>query len=177
MRSTRKDLVEKREMLASLYPVHLVAVNFNDDLNLGLLVRAAACFGASSVIVIGRMPEYRILRQISVGLSRHIEIKQVSSPSEFLRLAKEHCWSVVSVELCEGATPIMEHRFKKTPTALVLGHETTGVPVEIIHNSTPVYIPMPGIGKCLNTSQAANVALYEYMRQTGAMNSSELESF
>jgi len=39
------------------------------------------------------------------------------------------------------------------------------VPPEILRKSLPVHVPMPGIGYCLNTSQAANVILYEIMRQ------------
>jgi tRNA C32,U32 (ribose-2'-O)-methylase TrmJ len=38
-----------------------------------------------------------------------------------------------------------------------------------------VYIPMPGMGRSLNTSQAANIAMYEYVRQRGADNNSPLE--
>jgi tRNA(Leu) C34 or U34 (ribose-2'-O)-methylase TrmL len=47
----------------------------------------------------------------------------------------------------------------------VVGNESTGVPIEILLNSEKIYIPMPGVGFCLNTSQAANIVLYEAVKQ------------
>ena len=48
---------------------------------------------------------------------------------------------------------------------IVTGNETTGVPVEILNNSEKIYIPMDGVGFSLNTSQAANIAAYEAVKQ------------
>ena len=48
---------------------------------------------------------------------------------------------------------------------LVLGHEEHGVPIEILNNSDKIYIPMPGVGFCLNTSQAGNIILYETIKR------------
>ena len=48
---------------------------------------------------------------------------------------------------------------------IITGNESTGVPGDVILNSDCVVIPNPGIAPCMNTSQAANVALYEYVRQ------------
>ena len=58
---------------------------------------------------------------------------------------------------------------------IVTGHETTGVPSVILHKSKPIYIPMPGVGVCLNTSQGANVALYEYNRQLKCNSSTNVK--
>jgi tRNA G18 (ribose-2'-O)-methylase SpoU len=49
--------------------------------------------------------------------------------------------------------------------SIIVGNETSGVPIELLANSIPVYIEMPGIGFCLNTSQAANILLYEAVKQ------------
>jgi tRNA G18 (ribose-2'-O)-methylase SpoU len=156
-------------------PAHLVAVNFNDDNNLAFVVRAAAVFGAASVMVIGAMPPYRILRQLSVGLSRHVDIVQFLSPEEFVSHCEREGIKIVAIELCEGAVSMFDYVFGEEPVAIVTGHETTGVPTEILRNAQAVYIPMPGMGRSLNTSQAANIAMYEYVRQRGADNNSPLE--
>ena len=37
--------------------------------------------------------------------------------------------------------------------------------MEILLNSEKLYIPMDGIGYSLNTSQAANIAVYEAVKQ------------
>ena len=51
----------------------------------------------------------------------------------------------------------------------VVGNETTGVPAEIAHTTTNIVIPMPGAGFCLNTSQAANIVVYEAVKQMGGI--------
>ncbi|MEC7985044.1 MAG: TrmH family RNA methyltransferase [Myxococcota bacterium] len=174
-RKTRNELIQADIDQAIQYPVHLVAIHFNDDHNLAFLIRAAACFGAKSVMVIGSLPPYRILRQLSVGLCNYIPIQQFSTPKDFLLHAEKNTLEVFSIELCEGAQPITDFQFPNKELCIVTGHESVGVPTEILIRSTPLYIPMPGVGKCLNTSQAANVALFEYVRQKGGYNASRLE--
>ena len=49
-RKTRNELIKEDIDKAIQYPVHLVAIHFNDDHNLAFLIRAAACFGAKSVV-------------------------------------------------------------------------------------------------------------------------------
>ena len=174
-RKTRNELIREEIDKAIQYPVHIAAINFNDDHNLAFLIRAAACFGAKSVMVIGSLPPYRILRQLSVGLCNYISIRQFTSPSEFLAHLSTQQIEAFSIELCTGARPLTDFTFPKGEICIVTGHETIGVPTEILIRSTPLYIPMPGVGKCLNTSQAANVALFEYVRQQGGYNASRLE--
>jgi len=48
---------------------------------------------------------------------------------------------------------------------LVVGNEQAGIPTEILARSDVVYIEMPGVGYCLNTAQAANIILYEAIKQ------------
>ena len=80
--------------------------------------------------------------------------------------AKAEGLRVVSAELSENSTPIDIFTFDySSRLVLVVGQEHTGVPIEILKNSDQVYIPMPGPGFCLNTSQAANILLYEAVRQ------------
>jgi tRNA G18 (ribose-2'-O)-methylase SpoU len=88
------------------------------------------------------------------------------SPRDFLLFVKDNPGKIVSAELCDGAFSIYDYKFAgEGHTYIVAGHETTGVPSEILINSDKVFIPMSGVGYCLNTSQAANVMLYEWSRQ------------
>ena len=67
---------------------------------------------------------------------------------------------LISAEICEDAIPIDTYKFNYiSDVCLVVGNESTGVPIEILLNSDKIYIPMPGVGFCLNTSQAANIVL------------------
>ena len=38
---------------------HIATVHLGDDMNLAFVIRAAACFGAKSVMVIGSLPPYQ----------------------------------------------------------------------------------------------------------------------
>lgn len=164
---TRDQITEdKIKQGAITYPVSLGSVNFMTDSNLGYLIRSAACFGAEEVLVIGSVPSYRELRQLSCGTASWMKIRQFRNPSEYLAYTRENNILVVSLELTSDAINIMDYEFPKDRRITILaGNETYGVPAEIIMNSECLYIPNPGYGACMNTAQAANVALYEYVRQ------------
>ena len=77
---------------------------------------------------------------------------------------------IISAELDNEAKNIHSYDFvdaieRYGHICIVVGNETSGIPIEILNNSEKVYIPMPGIGFCLNTSQAANIIIYEAVKQ------------
>lgn len=151
---------------ASLIPVSVATVNFICDGNLGFVIRSMACFGAKELHVIGSIPSYHDLTSLSGGLNKFVNIHQYSHPSDLVRFVKQEAMSLVSVELDARSKSIHDAILPLNHIMLVLGHETTGVPEEILHQSDlVVHIPMPGVGYCLNTSQAGNIVLYEMAKQ------------
>ena len=96
----------------------------------------------------------------------YIPIEQHENPLEFLEYAKSNNIKLISAELCEKSESIETYNFDfSQPICIVVGHEEVGIPSEILNNSDKIYIPMPGVGYCLNTSQAANILLYEATTQ------------
>ncbi len=163
---TRRERYDKKLKSAKTYPISLCAINFRVDDNLGYLVRSAACFGAGTVHVIGHVPSRGVLNPLSGSLYDYVKIKKYSTPSGFLGYARKEEIKLVSAELVDAAVPISSYDFAfDSRICLVVGQEECGVPVEILKNSDKVYIPLPGVGYCLNTSQAANIMLYEATRQ------------
>lgn len=163
---TRRERYDKKARTAKTYPISLCAINFRVDDNLGYLIRAAACFGADRLYVIGHVPERRRLKATSGSLIDYVEIIQFSTPSEFLVQMQMEGIQVVAAELAEGAKSLDVYNFDfNRHLCLVVGNEEIGVPAEILRSSDVVYIPMPGVGYCLNTSQTANIMLYEAVRQ------------
>jgi len=62
----------------------------------------------------------------------------------------------------QGARSLSDYTFNfDRDICLVVGNEEIGVPIEILSIAETVYIPMPGVGYCLNTAQTANILLYE----------------
>jgi len=165
-KKTRRERYDEKKRFAKTYPIDIACVNFMHNGNLGYLIRAAACFGAGTVHVIGHVPSRGVLNPLSGSLYDYVEIKKYSTPSGFLGYARKEEIKLVSAELVDAAVPISSYDFAfDSRICLVVGQEECGVPVEILKNSDKVYIPLPGVGYCLNTSQAANIMLYEATRQ------------
>ena len=163
---TRRERYDKKSIKAKKFPIEIATVNFHHDVNLAYLVRAAACFGIPTINVIGTTPPRRIINQLSGSTLDYVQLRNFSSPSNFMEHKRKNNMKLVSVELQPNATPLQEYNFDfSSKVCIVAGHETTGIPNEILFNGDVVYIPMPGVGFCLNTSQASNIVLYEAVNQ------------
>ena len=163
---TRRQRYDKKLKNAQKYPISLCAINFRVDDNFGYLVRAAACFGAKRIYVIGHVPERSGIKATSGSLIDYVEVEQFSTPSEFITQMQIEGTQIVSAEVVESATSIYSYNFDfDRHICLVVGNEEAGVPSEILRSSDVVYIPMPGVGYCLNTAQAANIMLYKATEQ------------
>ena len=165
-KKSRRERYDEKKEHSTVFPISLCAINFMHDGNIGYLIRAAACFGAERIHVIGSMPEKNALNRSSGTLSDYVKVNKYNTPVDFLDYAREKNYKIVSAELVEDAEPIDTYDFDfNRHICLVVGNEQSGIPTEILKNSEKIYIPMPGVGYCLNTSQAANIMLYEAVKQ------------
>lgn len=165
-KETRRERYDRKLSNARRFPIELATVNFHHDVNLAYLVRAAACFGIPTINVIGSIPPRRAINQLSGSTLDYVNIRQFSTPSDFMKYVREDKINLVSVELESTAEQLQDYNFDfSSKVCIVAGHETTGIPNEILFNGDITYIPMPGVGFCLNTSQAANIVLYEAVNQ------------
>lgn len=163
---TRRQRYDQKKSGAISLPLSVVTVNFDCDDNLAFTIRTAACYGVDTIYVIGSVPDRKFLDPRSGSLYDYVNIYSFSHPRDFIEFAKENKYRIVSAELTEDAISLFDYEFDmETHTCLVLGHETTGVPIECILNGDSVFIPMPGIGFCLNTSQTGTAIMTEYVRQ------------
>jgi tRNA G18 (ribose-2'-O)-methylase SpoU len=166
---TRAERYAAKLQTSKKFPFSLVTVQFACDENLGYLVRAAACYGASCVHVIGAVPPYKELKRLSGSTNDLVRIIQHKNPPDFLewKRVNDNDGVVVSAELIDGSMSLNNFQFPRgVHSYIVVGNEETGVPTEVLLRSDAiVHIPMPGPGFCLNTSQTANVFSFEYTRQ------------
>lgn len=173
---TRMD--RYRERIASgktkTLNVHAACINFGNELNYAHVLRAAACYGSDIVHLIGNYLGHRTaLRAVSGTTQDIIETVHHQSPGDFVRYCRENNIKLVSLELPSESFGIKvqslaDYRFNfddNQTYAVCTGGESIGIPIEILLNSDVVYIPGFGKSHCLNTSQAMNVGLYEYVRQ------------
>jgi tRNA G18 (ribose-2'-O)-methylase SpoU len=154
---------------AETFPISVTTVNFQHEVNLAYVIRAAVCFGAEEVCVIGDYPSRKIMNELSGSLFDYIKVRAFPNPGDFIRYAEQNDINLVSIELPpEGFEyhSMLEYEFDFSKRLnVIVGHETLGVPVEILAKSEIIYIPMYGAGYCLNTAQAANVVLYEVTKR------------
>lgn len=159
---TRRERYDEKKANAKTYPISIATINFMHDGNLGYIIRSAACFGAECVHVIGSVPPRGILNPLSGSTCDYVEIRSHGNPSEFIEYCRDNDIQIVSAEIADDSVSIENFQFDfSKPVCIVLGHEEIGIPIEITKNSKLVHIPMPGVGFCLNTSQAGNILLYE----------------
>jgi len=163
---TRRQRYNRKRKEAKLFPIDVACIDFKHDGNTAFLIRSAACFGATRLHIIGSMAKRSELNPLSGSLYDYVEIIQHSTPYDFTAYCREKEISLVSAELAGDADCIDNFSFDfSNHICIVVGHEESGVPVEILKNSKKVYIDMPGVGFCLNASQTANIMLYEAVKQ------------
>ena len=89
--------------------------------------------------------------------------------------AEKTKYPIISAEISNSSRPISSIDFNSFGNFhLVVGNESTGIPAEIRMQSTEIFIPMQGVGYCLNTSQTANIFLYEISSQLEKTNQKNL---
>lgn len=164
---TRKERYLAKQKTALRLPISVATVNFDYDSNVGFLARALACFGGEAINIIGRVPEYRELNRYSGGMINFVDVKQHSHPFDFLKYVRENNYYLVSAELTDTSVNLHDFKFPNNCKIMIVsGHETLGVPVDILQASDAIVkIPILGTGACLNTSQTANIMLYEVFKQ------------
>lgn len=154
--------------------VHAACVNFGNELNYAHVLRAAACYGADVVHVIGcYLGDRTALRAVSGTTQDIIETVFHKTPGDFVRYCRENNIKLLALELPDDSLGLKvvslcdyKFNFEDNQTyAVCTGGESIGIPIEILLNADIASIPAPGKSYCLNTSQAMNVGLYEYVRQ------------
>ena len=170
---TRRERYDKKKLQSIAIPAAIAVISFDFDDNLAFLIRSAACFGITDIYVIGKIPERSFLKSKSGSLYDYVRLKSFANTLEFSRFSKENEYNVVAAELCETAVSLYGYNFSfDTKTMLLIGHERSGIPGDLIINNDTVYIPMSGPGYCLNASQAGTALINEYCRQYLTRNGS-----
>ena len=136
-----------------------------DPQNVGAILRSAAAFGASGVILQERnAPKLAgALAKAAVGAVDVLACAHVVNLSRALEALSEAGWRAVGLD--GGAERNLADVLDDQPTVLVLGSEGEGLRRLVgEHCDELARIPMPGGFESLNVSAAAAIALYEASR-------------
>ncbi|WP_290704703.1 RNA methyltransferase [Amphritea sp.] len=125
--------------------------------NVGAVMRAAGCYGATAIYYTGTRFEHAAKYHLDTkNVNQKIPLTSVES---FVELADKH-QKLVCVELAEGAIPLPE--FNHPDNALyIFGPEDGSIEQSIVNMADAVvYVPTVG---CMNLAATVNVLLYDRM--------------
>lgn len=137
-----------------------------DPHNLGAILRSAAAFAATAVIVTGRhSPEVTgVLAKAASGALEHVPFVEVKNLAKALEELGQRGYQRVGLD-SDGQTDISDVVVRR-PLCLVLGAEGKGLrPVTRDACDVIARLSMPGAIRSLNVSNASAIALYAVSRR------------
>jgi RNA methyltransferase, TrmH family len=160
----------------------MILVGVQDPGNVGTIVRATEAYGATGLVTcpadgIGTADPFspKALRA-SAGSALRLPILPAESSASLLAQlseAKIKIYAAVAAGESDFTSPLLRpwEIDWKTPAAILIGNEGAGLPAEFLRAADArVYIPQAAASarvgiESLNAAMAANVLLYEAMRQ------------
>jgi tRNA G18 (ribose-2'-O)-methylase SpoU len=146
----------------------LIASLIHKQANLGGLCRTCEIFGVSEVVLGGiSVLEEREFKSLSVTAEKWLKITQVKPGQlkEYLMELKKLNYNLIGLEQTAHSTNVTNYKFKSR-TALLLGNEREGIPVDLIHLLDEcVVIPQYGVIRSLNVHVSGAIAMWEYIKQ------------
>lgn len=147
-------------------PCFVLLDELQDPHNVGAIIRSAAAFGASAILIPehNQSPITGAVIKTSAGMALRMPIVRIGNVNQTMRLLKdEHgFWSY---GLAMGGTSKLKDTVFDTPTLFVIGNESTGIRQKTLELcDVTLSIPMDPRCESLNAATAASVVLYEWSR-------------
>lgn len=168
--SARNLMVAYDEYIATCVPTPdtciLILGEVQDPHNVGAVIRNAAAFGVSAVLIPphNQSPVTGTVVKVSVGMAFRIPLVEISNVNTTIRDLQERGFWVYGLA-GEGAASITSEQFTK-PTAFVLGNEGAGLRAKTREVcDILVNIPMHPRCESLNAAASAAVVLYAWSAQ------------
>lgn len=154
------------DLMQGSVPLIVAADGITDPRNLGAIIRSAAAFGATGVVV----PERRAagvtagVWKASAGTLASLPVAQVTNLTRQLKEYQKAGAFVVGLDAAGGMT-VGDLKLADGPLVLVVGSEDKGL-ARLVADTCDllVHIPMSGRAESLNAGVAAGIALYEIAR-------------
>lgn len=162
---SKEKIAEIRDKLS--LPVHLMLLNLNGNMNIGMSIRTAAAFGCSDVWVVGQR---KYDARPEVGAKNYIHVHKIGKIDDARAFFEENGLQPVLVE--QGGVYLEDMKFKpfteEKPLCFVMGSESDGIPKEwltSLKDAPRISISQYGMMRSLNVATACSIILYEYFKQ------------
>lgn len=140
--------------------VSLGLVNPKSASNVAVILRAAGCFGVSSIFYTG--VRYTYAKAFHEDTKKFRDIIPTTAVDDLIATAPQGA-TIVAIELVEGATALPEYSHPSNAFYL-LGPEDGSIPQEILNACDDVvYIPTT---TSMNLAVTANVVLYDRLAKS-----------
>lgn len=144
------------------HPLHIAIENFENDSNIGTVVRTANAFLAEAVHIVGRK---RWNRRGAMVTDRYQHLYHHKTVTEVMDWAAENDLTVVAVDNVPGSVPIETAELPER-CLLLFGQEGPGVTEEARHRAAmTVSIAQFGSTRSMNAGVAAGIAMHTWIRK------------
>lgn len=152
----------KSDLDKSRSSLHVAIENWQHDLNIGTIVRAANAFNVETVHIIGK---HHWNRRGAMVTDRYMNIMYHETVSGFAEYMKVDERQIIAVDIIPQATPLSKTKLPAR-SVLVFGGEGPGLSVDMqkIAEKT-VMIEQFGSTRSVNVGVAAGIAMYVWMQQ------------
>jgi len=156
---TREAIVE--DIDTRRHPLHIAIENFENDSNIGTVVRTANAFAVDTVHIVGRK---RWNRRGAMVTDRYQHLMHHADVSSVLDYAKAHDLTVVAVDNTPGSVPLETAELPER-CLLLFGQEGPGVTHEAqTGSSMTVSIAQFGSTRSINAGVAAGIAMHAWVK-------------
>lgn len=141
----------------------LLAHNVRSLWNVGAFFRTCDALAVEKLYLTGYTghPPRKEISKTALGAEETIPWEHSVDPFGIIEQLKADGWSIVSLELTGTAQNLIDFQ-PPAKVCLVVGHELTGVPEQILEMSdATVMIPMLGTKESLNVAVATGIALHQ----------------
>ncbi|SQG63344.1 rRNA methylase [Corynebacterium renale] len=144
------------------HPLHIAIENFENDSNIGTVVRTANAFAVDTVHIVGRR---RWNRRGAMVTDRYQHLMHHDTVSEVLAWAAEHGLQVVAIDNTPGSVPLETASLPEN-CLLLFGQEGPGVTPEAQQGAVMTCsIAQFGSTRSINAGVAAGIAMHAWIRQ------------
>ncbi|WP_165165023.1 TrmH family RNA methyltransferase [Corynebacterium qintianiae] len=163
LEAIRTDLDTRR------HPFHVAIENFENDMNIGTVVRTANAFLAQAVHIVGRK---RWNRRGAMVTDRYQHIIHHETVADLAAWAAERGLELVAVDNTPGSVPLETARLPRE-CVLVFGQEGPGISEHTAGAATMTCsIAQFGSTRSINAGVAAGIAMHTWIRQHGDVKQS-----
>lgn len=149
------------------HPLHIAIENFENDANIGTVVRTANAFAVDTVHIVGRR---RWNRRGAMVTDRYQHLLHHTDVETLLAWANEHDLRVVAIDNVPGSVPLETAELPRN-CLLLFGQEGPGITKAAQEGALMTCsIAQFGSTRSINAGVAAGIAMHAWIRQHGAFD-------